>query len=100
MPDGDRIPDPTETIYLPRPSWAPFVLTLGVVMVVNGIYGEGWLFRGWVYMVAGAVVAVLALRSLIAGAVREFYERPRRQRQGTTVLPAGSLRPPSRGNSP
>jgi hypothetical protein len=96
MPDGEQIPEATETVYLPRPSWAPALLALGALMIVNGIYGEGWLFRGWVYMVAGAVLALGALRSLIAGAARDFYERPRRQGQGTTVLPAGSLRAPSR----
>jgi hypothetical protein len=96
MPDGNQIPEPTEIVYLPRSSWAPALLALGILMIVNGIYGEGYLFRGWVYMIAGAVIALAALRSLIGGAVRDFYERPRRQRQGTTVLPAGSLRPPPR----
>jgi hypothetical protein len=64
------------------------------MMIVNGIYGEGFLVRGWVYMVAGAVIALAALRAMIGGAVRDFYERPRRQPQATAVLPAGSLRPP------
>jgi hypothetical protein len=97
MPEDDQIPAATETVYLPRPSWAPALLALGALMIVNGIYGEGFLFRGWAYMIAGAVIALFALRSLISGASRDFYERPRRQRQGTTVLPAGSLRPPPKG---
>jgi hypothetical protein len=97
MPDGERIPEPTELIYLPRASWAPALLVLGVVLIVNGVYGEGFLFRGWVYMIAGAVIALGALRSLISGAVRDFYERPRKQRAGSAVLPAGSLRPPPKG---
>ncbi|MEK6252843.1 MAG: hypothetical protein AABM43_13130 [Actinomycetota bacterium] len=98
MPDGEKIPVPTELVYLPRPSWAPALLAFGALMIVNGIYGEGILFRGWVYMLVGAVVALAALRSMIVGAVRDFYERPRQQRQGATVLPAGSLRaPPKQG---
>jgi hypothetical protein len=97
MPEGEPIPEPTELIYLPRPSWAPALLILGVVGIVNGIYSEGFLFRGWVYMIAGAVIALAALRSLISGAVRDFYERPRKQPPGSTVLPAGSLRPPPKG---
>jgi hypothetical protein len=94
MPDGNEIPQPTELIYLPRPSWAPAFFALGALLLVNGIFGEGFLFRGWVYMAAGAVVALAALRSMVAGAVREFFERPRRQRPHAAVLPAGSLKPP------
>ncbi len=96
MPDAEQIPEPTELVYLPRPSWAPALLALGALMIVNGIYGEGFLFRGWVYMLAGAVIALAALRSLIVGASRDFYERPRKQRQGAAVLPAGALRPPAK----
>jgi len=94
MPDAEKIPEPTELVYLPRPSWAPALLAFGILMIVNGIYGEGILFRGWVYMLFGAVIALAALRSMIVGAVRDFYELPRKQRQGAAVLPAGSLRPP------
>jgi hypothetical protein len=94
MPDPEKIPEPTELVYLPRPSWAPALLAFGALMIVNGIYGEGILFRGNVYMLFGAVIALGAVRSMIMGAVRDFYERPRKQRQGAAVLPAGSLRPP------
>jgi hypothetical protein len=94
MPDRDEIGEPTELIYLPRPSWAPAFLALGAIMLVNGIYGEGFLFRGWAYMVAGAVVALAALRSMVTEAVREFFERPRKQRERAAVLPPASLRPP------
>jgi hypothetical protein len=96
MPDGDQIPEPTELVYLPRPSWAPALLALGALLIVNGIYGEGLLFRGKYYMLAGAVIALAALRSLIVSASRDFYERPRKQHQGATVLPAGALRPPAK----
>jgi hypothetical protein len=94
MPDAEKIPEPTELVYLPRSSWAPALLAFGALMIVDGIYGEGILFRGWVYMLFGTVIALAAVRSMIVGAVRDFYERPRKQRQSTAVLPAGSLRPP------
>jgi hypothetical protein len=97
MPDRDETGAPTELIYLPRPSWAPAFLALGAMLIVNGIYGEGFLFRGWVYMIAGAVVALAALRSMVSGAVRDFFDRPRRQRQRAAVLPAASLRAPPKG---
>lgn len=96
MVDREPIPEPTELVYLPRSSWAPAFLALGAMMVVIGIFAEGFLFRGWVYMVAGAVVALAALRALIRGASREYYERPRRQRPHASVLPAASLHPPKR----
>jgi hypothetical protein len=95
MADGEKVPESTELVYLPRPSWAPALLAFGAMMIVNGIYGEGFLFRGWVYMIVGAVIALGALRSMIVGAVRDFYERPRRQRPRPAVLPAGSLKPPA-----
>jgi hypothetical protein len=97
MPDRDETGAPTELIYLPRPSWAPAFLALGAMLIVNGIYGEGFLFRGWVYMIAGAVVALAALRSMVSGAVHDFFDRPRRQRQRAAVLPAASLRAPPKG---
>ena len=96
MPEQDEIQQPTELVYLPRSSWSPILLVFGLALVVNGIYSEGFLFRGWVYMIAGGVIALGALRALISGTVHEFYDRPRRQRQNTAVLPAASLRAPSK----
>jgi hypothetical protein len=96
MPEPRPIPEPTELIYLPRPSWAPAFLALGVALAVNGIYGEGFLFRGWTYMIAGGVIAVLALRSLAVGAGRDYFRLPRQQRPRSAVLPAASLKPPAK----
>jgi hypothetical protein len=94
MPDGHQPGEPTELIYLPRPSWAPAFLAFGGILLINGIYGEGFLVRGWVYMFAGVVVVLVALRSMVAGAVRDFFERPRRQVERAAVLPAATIRPP------
>jgi hypothetical protein len=96
MPEHEQIPQPTELVYLPRRSWSPIFLVLGLALVVNGIYAEGFLFRGWVYLIAGAVIALVALRALISGTAHDFYERPRRQRQSASVLPAASLRAPAK----
>lgn len=96
MPEQTEIPQPTELINPPRPSWAPALLAFGSLMVVNGIYGEGWLVRGWVYLIAGAVIALVALRSLVSGAVRDFYRLPREQRIRSAVLPAASVKPPEK----
>lgn len=97
MPELEQTGEPTELVYVPGSSWGPAFFALGAMLIVNGIYGEGFLFRGWVYMIVGAVMALAALRTMIAGGVRDFYGRPRRQAESTAVLPAGSLRPPNRG---
>jgi hypothetical protein len=94
MAEPDRIPEPTELVYLPRASWAPAMLAAMIALIVVGIYGEGFLFRGWVYSIIGAVVFLVVLRSAISGAVRDYYSRPRSQRSRSAVLPAASLRPP------
>jgi hypothetical protein len=96
MPERQEVPEPTELVYLPRPSWGPAFLALAAALVVNGIYGEGFIFRGWVYMVIGAIVALLAAQSMIRTAARDFYRLPRRQRARSAVLPAASLKPPPR----
>ena len=97
MADQDPIPQATELVYVPRPSWGPPLFALGAVLIVVGIFGQGFMVRGWVYMIAGAVIALAALRTIVSGSVREFYARPRRQRASTAVLPAGTIRPPGRG---
>jgi hypothetical protein len=94
MAEQNEIPEPTELVYLPGPSWAPAWLAAAVAFAVVGIYGEGFLFRGWVYSIIAAIVFLFALRSAIAGAVRDYYRRPRLQRSRSAVLPAASLRPP------
>jgi len=90
----EQIEAPTELIYLPRPSWAPALFALGAALFVNGIYGEGFLFPADWFMLAGVVVGLLALRSMISDAVRGFFERPRTQRARGAVLPAATLKPP------
>ena len=96
MADQERLPEATETVYLPRPSWGPPLFALGVAAVVVGIYGEGFMVRGWIYMIAGAVIALAALRTMVGQSVRGFYARPLRQRASTAVLPAGTITPPER----
>ena len=93
MPEAP-VPQPTELLYEPRPSWAPAFLALGIAIMVNGIFAEGFLFRGWVYAIGGVVIALAAMRSLVAGAVRDFMRLPRKQRTRSAVIPPVTLRPP------
>jgi hypothetical protein len=94
MAEPNEIPEPTELVYLPRPSWAPAIVAGAIALTVVGIYGEGFLFRGWVYSIIGVVFILFALRNAISAAVRDYYSRPRSQRSRSAVLPAASLRPP------
>ena len=96
MAAHDEIPAAGEQIFAPRPSWGVPVLAGAAALMVIGIFAEGFLFRGWVYMLVGALIALVALRSIVLSGVRDFYSRPRRQRAQTAVLPAGSLRAPKK----
>ena len=86
MADGRRVPEQTELIYVPGPSWRPALLAAGLVGVLVG------LFAGWPYAVAGAILAVAALASWIRAASAEIGRLPREQRVTTAVLPAVPLR--------
>lgn len=97
MDQSERIHRPTELVYSPRPSWAPAFLAFGAALAVCGIFAEGFMVRGWVYSIIGAVVAIAALLSIIAGARRDFYRLPRRQRVRGAVLPVTALKPPKQG---
>lgn len=90
-----RIPEATEIIQLPRPSWAPLFLAAGLALAVAGIYIE-FMGPNWAYVVIGAVVALSALRSLIVGARRDLYRLPREQEIRSASLPAASIKPPQR----
>jgi hypothetical protein len=77
-----RVPEPTELVYLPRPSWLPFFAAAGLTLVVVG------LFAGWVWSVIGAVVFLIALMRWVRLTGEEVSRLPREQRPATAVLPA------------
>jgi hypothetical protein len=87
MSDHRQIPEPGELIYLPRPSWAPAFLALGAVGLVCGIFAAGFIFSPIVYAVVGAILALAAFRSIVRGAIRDYYRLPRRQRVRSAALP-------------
>jgi hypothetical protein len=79
-------PEPTELVYLPKPSWLPAFTALGVALVVVGLLA--W----WPYGVIGAIIAVVAIVSWIRDAARATSRLPVEQRPTTAVLPAVPLR--------
>jgi hypothetical protein len=97
MSEHRQIPEPGELIYLPRPSWAPFFIGLGAVGLVCGIFAAGFIFPPFVYAVAGAIFVLAAFRSLVRGAIRDYYRLPRRQQLRSAALPVETITlPPKR----
>ena len=90
MRDGRRVQQPSELVYVPSPSWAPVLAGAGLAVVAIG------LFAGWVYAVAGGVIALAALWAWIRSAASDIGRLPREQRVSTAVRPAVPLR---RGDS-
>jgi hypothetical protein len=90
-----EIPEPREVIYLPRSSWAPAFFAAGVGALICGIFANGFIFPAPLYSLVGVVFVIAALRSLIAGAVRDYYRLPRRQAVRGAVLPLERLGPPA-----
>jgi hypothetical protein len=88
------IPEPGEMVYAPRPSWAPVFFGFAVAAMVAGIYAEGFMVRGWIYSIIGAIVFLFAFRSLVKGAVRDYFRLPRKQRVRGAVLPVETISPP------
>jgi hypothetical protein len=91
MSEHRQIPEPGELIYLPRPSWAPFFLALGAVGLVCGIFAAGFIFPPFVYAVVGAIFVLGAFRSLVRGAIRDYYRLPRRQHVRSAALPVETI---------
>ena len=91
MSEHREIPEPGELIYLPRPSWAPVFLGLGAVGLVCGIFAAGFIFPPFVYAVVGAIFALAAFRSLVRGAIRDYYRLPLRQHVRSAALPVETI---------
>ena len=69
LPEG-ALPQPTEEIHLPEPSYVPVVLAFGISLAVLGIV------LSWVMVVIGAVIALIALFRWIRQTRSEMSELP------------------------
>jgi hypothetical protein len=94
-PEHRHIPEPGESIYQPRSSWAPPIFALALALTVCGIFAEGFMVRGWIYSIIGGVVALFAFRSMIRDAIRSYYLLPRKQHARGAVLPIEQISPPA-----
>ncbi|HEX2392405.1 MAG TPA: hypothetical protein VHI77_05760 [Solirubrobacterales bacterium] len=96
MSEHRQIPEPGESIYLPRSTWAPAFLAIGIVGLVGGIYAGGFIFSPFIYSIVGAIVALGAFRALVRGGVRDYFRLPRRQRVRGAALPVETISSPPR----
>ena len=88
------IREPGERVYPTRPSWAPAFFAFALALPVCGIFAEGFMVRGWTYSIAGAIVLLIAFRSMVRAAVRDYFHLPRKQRVRGAVLPVETISPP------
>jgi len=91
MSEHRAIPEPGDLLFVPRPSWAPAFFAAGVGGLVCGIYANGFIFPSWVYAIVGAIFILAALRSLVRGAVRDYFRLPRKQKTRGAVLPVETI---------
>lgn len=94
MSEHRQIPEPGEMVYAPKPSWAPAFFALGAMGLVGGIYAAGFIFPPVVYAVVGAIFVLAAFRNLTRGAIRSYYELPRKQRARGAALPVETISAP------
>jgi len=93
MSAARRVPEPGELVHRPRPSWAPAVFSFALALALCGAFVD-FMFPGWIYSIAGGLLALLALRAMIGDATRSYYRLPRRQRVRGAVLPVERISPP------
>jgi len=67
---GGRLPQPTEEVHLPDPSYLPVLIALGTALVLVGVVTV------WVIAVIGAILVIVALVRWIRAARSEMRELP------------------------
>ncbi len=91
MSEHRHIPEPGELIYVPRLSWAPVFFAIGAIGLVCGTYAGGFIFAPFVYAIVGAILVLAAFRSLVRGAIRDYFRLPRKQRVRSAALPVETI---------
>ena len=94
MAEHRHVPEPGELVYPPKSSWAPAFLALGALGLVCGVFASGFIFAPVVYGVIGAVIALAAFRSLVRGAIRDYFRLPRSQKPRSAALPVETISVP------
>ncbi len=85
MAEDRRNGESLELVYVPESSWQPALIAFGLAALIAS------LFTWWPYGVAGAIIALFALRAWVRDAREDYSRLPRRQRIATAVIPAVPL---------
>jgi hypothetical protein len=99
MSEHKRIPPASETIQVPRPSWAPAFFALGATGAVAGIYANGFVFSSFIWSYLGIIVLLFAFRAIVRSSIRSYYSLPRRQEPRPATLPIEQIYLDSRPSS-
>jgi hypothetical protein len=83
--DQSQIPEPTELVYAPAPSWAPLFTAVGAAALAVGA------FTNFFYGLVGAIILVIAAVHWFRDAEREVERLPRHQRVTSAVIPPTEL---------
>jgi hypothetical protein len=94
MVEHRQVPEPGETIYTPRPSWAPAFFALGAVGLICGTFASGFIFQPLIWAIAGAIFLLGAFRGIVRGSIRDYYRLPRRQETRGAALPVETISAP------
>ncbi|HET9198719.1 MAG TPA: hypothetical protein VFN92_10760 [Solirubrobacterales bacterium] len=94
MTEHRQVPEPGETIYLPRPSWGPAFFAVGALGLICGVFAGGFMFPPYIWGLIGAIFALAAFRSIVRGSVRDYYRLPRRQEARGAALPVETISGP------
>jgi uncharacterized membrane protein YphA (DoxX/SURF4 family) len=84
--DQSQIPEPTELVYVPGPSWAPMFTAVGAAALAVGA------FTNFIYAVAGAIILVIAAVHWFRESERAAERLPRRQQVTSAVIPPTELK--------
>jgi hypothetical protein len=99
MSERTRIPQASETIQRPRPSWGPAFFALGGTAAVAGIYANGFVFSAFIWSYLGIIVLLFAFRAIVRTSMRSYFSLPRRQEPRPATLPVEQIYLESRPSS-
>jgi hypothetical protein len=91
MSEHRHVPEPGETIQVPRPSWGPALFALGAIGAVAGIYANGFVLSAFIWSYVGIVILLFAFRTIIRTSVRSYFSLPRRQDARSATLPVEQI---------
>jgi uncharacterized membrane protein YfcA len=91
MSEHRHIPEPGETIQMPRSSWGPAIFAAGAIGAVAGIYANGFVFSAFIWSYVGIVLLLFGFRMIVKSATRSYFNLPRRQHAQSATLPMDQI---------